>query len=223
MAYSDADFVLKPDKRFGVAETNEKRRGCSTTGWVILLAGAAVAWKSGKQTSPSDSVCEAEYRAALDASKEIVWLRCLMEELLEPQPAVPLYIDNDACQKLIEGESTRGETKHLVRQFLILMAMVKDGEINPEHIGSTQQVADFLTKVTTPKQFETCRRGCGLVELTDETISPNHTNDERVQESAVWLQRQGERAYEMEEEEDSWAEAPYGDCSISSRGSVEDG
>ena len=78
-----------------------------------------------------------------------------------------------------------------MRQFLILRAMVKDGEIETQHIGTKQQVANFLTKVVTPKQFETCRRGYGLVELTDETTSPDDTNNERVQEAFVWLQRQG--------------------------------
>ena len=189
-AYSDADFILKPDKTLTVAETEEGRLACSTTGWVILLAGTAVSWKSGKQSTPSDSVCEAEYRSALDAAKEIVWLRFLMEELGESQPAVPLYLDNDACQKLIEGESTRGETRHLVRQYLILRSMVKDGDIAPAHVSGKEQAADFLTKVVTPKLFINCKRLCGMTTVEPEGQTGVLAD---LEESSVWLQRQGER------------------------------
>ena len=199
-AYSDADFVLKPDKSLTVAETEAHHHGCSTTGWVILLGGTAVAWKSSKQGTPSDSVCEAEYRSALDAAKEIVWLRYLMEELREPQSAVPLYLDNEACQKLIDGESTRGETKHLVRQYLILRAMVADGEIAPRHVPANQQSADFLTKVVPPLQFWRCRKGCGMVPVGDDVPSRPDLEEKMSEESSSWLQRQGEKP-DMEDED----------------------
>ena len=188
--YCDADFVLRPDKSQPITETEDHKLACSTTGWVILLGGTAVSWKSCKQSSPSDSVCEAEYRSALDAAKEVVWLRFLLEELGEPQPAVPLYIDNDACQKLIEGESTRGETRHLVRQYLILRSMVKEGEIEPRHVSGKEQAADFLTKVVPPRPFLNCKRLCGMVRMQSASQAEKKEDQD---ETSVWLQRQGEK------------------------------
>ena len=164
-AYCDADFLLKPGKGLSVEETEEGKLAGSTSGWVILLAGTAVSWKRTKQTTPSDSVCEAEYRSTLDAAKEIVWLTCLLEQLGKPYSAVPLYIDNDACQRLIEGLSKRGETRHLVWQYFILRQMVKDGDIEPRHVDSKEQAADFLTKVVPPKQFVHCKRLCGMTKM----------------------------------------------------------
>ncbi|GJZ31558.1 hypothetical protein Tco_0576605, partial [Tanacetum coccineum] len=45
------------------------------TGYVFVLNGGAVDWKSAKQSIFATSSAEAEYIAAFDASKEAVWVR----------------------------------------------------------------------------------------------------------------------------------------------------
>ncbi|GKD57314.1 retrotransposon protein, putative, ty1-copia subclass [Tanacetum coccineum] len=47
----------------------------SQTGYVFILNGGAVDWKSAKQSIFATSSAEAEYIAAYDASKEAVWVR----------------------------------------------------------------------------------------------------------------------------------------------------
>nr|GEY67349.1 zinc finger, CCHC-type [Tanacetum cinerariifolium] len=47
----------------------------SPTGYVFILNGGAVYWKSDKQSIFSTSPAKAEYIAAFDASKEAVWVR----------------------------------------------------------------------------------------------------------------------------------------------------
>ncbi|GJS93259.1 retrotransposon protein, putative, ty1-copia subclass [Tanacetum coccineum] len=47
----------------------------SQTGYVFVLNGGAIDWKSAKQTIFATSSAEAEYIAAYDASKEAVWVR----------------------------------------------------------------------------------------------------------------------------------------------------
>ncbi|GKE04010.1 hypothetical protein Tco_1396028 [Tanacetum coccineum] len=44
----------------------------SQSGWVFLLNGGAVTWKSSKQDTVADSTCESEYIAACEASKEAI-------------------------------------------------------------------------------------------------------------------------------------------------------
>nr|GFB18314.1 hypothetical protein [Tanacetum cinerariifolium] len=46
----------------------------SQTGYVFVLNGGAVDWKSAKQSIFATSSAEAEYIAAFDASKEVVWV-----------------------------------------------------------------------------------------------------------------------------------------------------
>ena len=49
----------------------------------MSLGSAAVSWRSCKQSVPADSTTEAEYVVATEATKEIVWLRKILEDLQE--------------------------------------------------------------------------------------------------------------------------------------------
>ncbi|GJT88672.1 retrotransposon protein, putative, ty1-copia subclass [Tanacetum coccineum] len=61
--YTDAGYLTDAD--------NLK----SQTGYVFVLNGGAVDWKSTKQSIFATSSTDAEYIAAFDASKEAVWIR----------------------------------------------------------------------------------------------------------------------------------------------------
>ncbi|GJY21753.1 hypothetical protein Tco_0394319 [Tanacetum coccineum] len=53
----------------------------SQTGYVFVLNGGAVDWKSAKQSIFATSSVEADYIAAYDASKEAVWVRKFISRL----------------------------------------------------------------------------------------------------------------------------------------------
>ena len=65
VAYSDNDWAVQP----------------STTGWIILMAGACVAYASKRQLCISLSSTEAEVMAASAATTEIVYQRGLLREI----------------------------------------------------------------------------------------------------------------------------------------------
>ena len=53
----------------------------SQIGFVFLVNGGAVSWKSKKQPVVAQSSMESEYIAAADAANEAVWLRNFVIEL----------------------------------------------------------------------------------------------------------------------------------------------
>nr|GEZ34914.1 putative retrotransposon protein [Tanacetum cinerariifolium] len=67
----------------------------SQTGYVFVLNGGAVDWKSAKQSIFATSSVKAEYIVAFDASKEAVWVRIsrlgVVPIIEEP---VDMYCDN---------------------------------------------------------------------------------------------------------------------------------
>ena len=63
IGYSDADWA---------GDTNDRK---STSGYLFMMAGAAVSWKSRKQTCVALSTAEAEYVAMSAAAQEATWIR----------------------------------------------------------------------------------------------------------------------------------------------------
>jgi hypothetical protein len=67
--YNDASFQTDADD------------SKSQSSFVFCLNGGAVSWESSKQNTVADSTIEAEYIAASEAAKEVVWIRNFVSEL----------------------------------------------------------------------------------------------------------------------------------------------
>ncbi|XP_075083452.1 secreted RxLR effector protein 161-like [Nicotiana tabacum] len=68
IGYTDSDFQSDRDSRK------------STSRYVFTLGGGAISWRSIKQSCAADSTMEAEYMAASEAAKEVVWLGNFLKE-----------------------------------------------------------------------------------------------------------------------------------------------
>ncbi|GKE70527.1 retrotransposon protein, putative, ty1-copia subclass [Tanacetum coccineum] len=53
----------------------------SQTGYVFVLNGGAVVWKSSKQSTTAQHAIKAEYIAAFEAANEAIWIRKFIDEL----------------------------------------------------------------------------------------------------------------------------------------------
>ena len=53
----------------------------STSGYIITIAGGAIAWSSKKQNSVALSTAKAEYIAVTHTAKQILWQCSLFQEL----------------------------------------------------------------------------------------------------------------------------------------------
>ena len=69
LGYSDSDWAGDPDTRR------------LTTGYVFIVAGAAISWKLCRQPSVAHSSTEAEYMAVTEATSEAIWLKRLLLNL----------------------------------------------------------------------------------------------------------------------------------------------
>jgi hypothetical protein len=82
----------------------DKENGVSTSGYLMSLGSTTISWRSHKQFVPTDSTTEVEYVVVAEATKEIVWLRKILEDLQEKQVnATPLLIDNTSAIKLAKN------------------------------------------------------------------------------------------------------------------------
>ena len=79
LVYGESDLKLVGFTDFSFQSDHDDSR--SVSGYIFTLNDGAICWKSSKQHTMADSVCEAEYIAASDAAKEAVWLRKFITEL----------------------------------------------------------------------------------------------------------------------------------------------
>ncbi|KAJ0580529.1 putative RNA-directed DNA polymerase [Helianthus annuus] len=119
----------------------------SRTGYLLLLGGAPISWKSKKQSVVSRSSAEAEYRAMATTVSEVLWVRFLLKELDEP-PSKPttLYCDNQAARHIANNPVFHERTKHVEMDCYFVRERVESGEILPMHIATRSQIADLFTK-----------------------------------------------------------------------------
>ena len=68
---SSEPFVTFCDASYGDC----KDTGRSTAGYVTIMAGGAIGWYSKLQQSTALSTTQAEYMGAVEAGKEISWMR----------------------------------------------------------------------------------------------------------------------------------------------------
>ena len=68
-----------------------------TSGYVFKLSGAAVSWRSKKQSCVALSTAEAEYMALTSAAQEAVWMQRLQNDLNEASvKSTLIYEDNQS-------------------------------------------------------------------------------------------------------------------------------
>lgn len=102
IGFSDADWAGDP---------NDRR---STSEYVFVMNGAAVSWKSRKQTCVALSTAEAEYVALASAAQETTWMRQLLSDLHHQQhgPTI-LYEDKQAAIAISRNSQSHTKMKHI--------------------------------------------------------------------------------------------------------------
>ena len=148
---SEELFVTYSDASHGSC----KETGRATGGYVTLVCGGAVGWASKRQGFVTLSSTEAEYVAAVEAGKEILWMRNILFEFghIIPFPST-LFIDNQSGISVAKNPEHHGRMKHLKLRYYWLRDAVEDRLISPVYVHTTEQVADVLTKAVGPKVIE---------------------------------------------------------------------
>ena len=149
--YTDADHGGNPDN------------GRSTGGYAIIIGGGAVSWSSRLQPVVSLSTTEAEYIAAVEAGKEIIWMRNLLTEFgFNFTSPSPLLIDNNSAVSVAKNPEHHGRMKHLDLRLHWLRDTVEAGHISPIHVPTTEQAADIFTKPLKRQKIDVCLGLLGL-------------------------------------------------------------
>ena len=111
----------------------------------------------------TDSTTYAEYVAAYSCSRDVVWLRGLLEELNFKQEApTVLFMDNAAAELLVTNPVPHERTKHVDIKYHYVRERYLKGDLQVRHVSSSDQLADVFTKILPPVEFESIKRSTGM-------------------------------------------------------------
>ena len=142
----------------------------SQSGFVFILNGGAVSWKSSKQETVADSTTEAEYIAASEAAKEGVWIRKFITELsVVPSACSPLdlYCDNSGAIAQAKEPRNHQKNKHILRRFHLIREILNRGDLKICKIHTDLNISDPLTKPLPQPKHEAHTRAMGIRYLLD--------------------------------------------------------
>jgi len=137
-AYTDSDWA------------NCKDSGKSISGYIIIWNNNVISWKSKKQITLSHSSTEAEYKAIGDTTKEIMWIKIILNKIfnIRLKPPTVIHEDNQGVIELANNESNdkNFKTKHMNLRHHFICHEIKTKNIDLQYVRSAQNLADFLTK-----------------------------------------------------------------------------
>ncbi|GJZ52262.1 retrotransposon protein, putative, ty1-copia subclass [Tanacetum coccineum] len=137
----------------------------SQTGYVFVLNGGAVVWKSSKQSTTAQHATEAEYIAASEAAKEAVWIRKFIDELgVVPSNDYPIKMncDNSAAIIIAKESGIQKGARHFQRKYHYVRECIKTGEIDIVKVHTDENLADPFTKALAGPKLTRHARSMGL-------------------------------------------------------------
>nr|GEY74417.1 hypothetical protein [Tanacetum cinerariifolium] len=130
----------------------------SQTGYVFVLNGGVVNWKSAKQSIFATSSAEAKYIAAFDASKEAVWVRKFISGLsVVPtiEEPISMYCDNTGAIAIANESGITKGARHFCAKVYYLREVIEFGDIKLEKVHTDDNLSDpFTIALAFPKHSE---------------------------------------------------------------------
>ncbi|GJT04731.1 hypothetical protein Tco_0839193 [Tanacetum coccineum] len=156
--YSDANWI---------SDIKDSR---STSGYVFTLGGAAISWKSSKQTVIAKSTMESEFIALDKCEEEAEWLCQFVEDISRwPKPVTAISIHCDSQSAIGRAHSTmyNGKSRHIHRLHNLIQQLLSTGVISIDYVKSKDNIADPFTKGLSRELVSKSSKGMGLKPLKE--------------------------------------------------------
>jgi hypothetical protein len=131
----------------------------SVSGFLIMLAGAAIVAVSRRQHCITMSSCEAELVALADLAIELLHIievvKFLGHDVEEP---VEAHTDSKAAYDLCHRFTSAQNSRHIDRKLFKMRELRGAGRVTVKHIPGETNPADLFTKILTRQPFEKHRK-----------------------------------------------------------------
>jgi hypothetical protein len=129
----------------------------STYGIFVTFLGCPILWSSRRLATVAASTCEAEYMALGIATRQVLWVRHLLKDILRKDFKGNLFCDNQSAVKISTDDSSNKRARHTDREFHVTNQALYQKKTELTWIPTKEQLADILTKSLTREPFERLR------------------------------------------------------------------
>ena len=128
----------------------------STLGYLFTFAEKAVSWQSRLQKCVSLSTTKAEYIAANEESKEMLWLKRFLQELGLKQDGYVVNCDSQSAIDLSKNSMYQSHSNHIEVRYNWLRLIIEQQSFELEKIHIDENLVDMLTKVVSREKLKLC-------------------------------------------------------------------
>ena len=134
-------------------------------GYVFLMGGAAISWKSYTISTVTRSTPESEYVAASDIGADAIFLRNFLGELgFRQQGSSSIFTDLTGVHAIVRDPCNRARTKQNELHYHYALKHVAAGRLNYKRVKSSENSSDVLTKPLPRAAHSYCSFTMGLNE-----------------------------------------------------------
>lgn len=137
----------------------------SYSGFCFRFSNSLISWESRKQSTVALSSTEAEYMALSDASKEAIYLKNLLNDLVGINEPVLLLNDNKSAHSLTCNNLFNRRSKHIDIRYHFIRDIFSKKLIKIQYLPTDEMVADILTKSLCPKRHDKLVQSLGLISI----------------------------------------------------------
>jgi hypothetical protein len=140
--FSDSDWAGCPDTRR------------STVGFIIIICGGPISWKSRTIKTLALSSCEAEYMALSEIGKEIIWLCHFFTEIGVKYNTPKIFCDASSAINWAEDPIQHKRNKHVELEYYYIRDIVEKKLVEIYKVDTHDNVSDPFTKNIETHKFQ---------------------------------------------------------------------
>ena len=126
---------------------NDTTHRRSVTGIAIKLAGGTIFYKTAFQPTVALSSTEAEFIAACEAAKVILYIRSILDDInIKQESATTLFEDNQGALLMANSGQPTKRTRHMDTKFFALQNWVDLDLLSLKRINTADNESDGMTK-----------------------------------------------------------------------------
>jgi hypothetical protein len=125
----------------------------SAYGVFITVFNCPVLWVARRQQSVASSTCHAEYMALGVGTRQTLWVRHLLKDVLKVDFIGHLHCDNQSTVRVAMDNASNKRTRHSDRYFYITNEALFQKKTTLTWVGTKEQIVDVFTKCLSPELF----------------------------------------------------------------------